>query len=63
MQHSNAPGVVSEFQPLLGWLRENIHRHGRKYLPNELILRATGEPLSAHYYVEYLREKFSNFSP
>ena len=26
-----------EFDALLGWLRENIHRHGKKYEPDDLI--------------------------
>ena len=25
-----------EFAPLLDWLRANVHRYGRKYLPGEL---------------------------
>ncbi len=42
-----------EFLPLLEWLRENIHRLGRRYEPMELIERAThsritSEPLIAH---------------
>jgi carboxypeptidase Taq len=48
-----------EFAPLLGWLREKIHRHGRKYLPNELIRRATGEPLQSRSYLRYLTEKYT----
>jgi len=48
-----------EFAPLLGWLRETIHRHGRKYLPGELIQRATGEPLQSRSYLRYLTEKYS----
>src|SRR5262245_52116315 len=48
-----------EFQSLLNWLRENIHHHGRKYFPSELIKRATGEPLQASSYLRYLREKYS----
>ncbi len=48
-----------EFAPLLGWLREKIHRHGRKYLPGELIQRATGEPLQSRSYLRYLTEKYS----
>src|ERR1700757_4536756 len=31
------------YQPLLDWLRENIHQHGRRYLPAELMRRATGQ--------------------
>ncbi len=46
------------FTELLGWLRENIHRHGRKYRPIELIARATGEPLTSRHYVNYLRTKY-----
>jgi carboxypeptidase Taq len=50
---------VGEFQPILGWLRERIHRHGRKYLPNDLLKRATGSELDARYMMEYLRDKYS----
>lgn len=48
-----------KFSTLLGWLRENIHQHGRKYEPNELIKRATGEPLQARSYINYLKKKFA----
>jgi len=47
-----------EFGGLLGWLRENIHRHGRKYTPNELIQRVTGSPLNAKPYLAYLKKKY-----
>jgi carboxypeptidase Taq len=47
-----------DFAPLLGWLTENIYRHGRKYEPNELIQRATGRPLEIGPYVRYLTSKF-----
>ncbi len=49
-----------EFAPLLGWLRANIHQYGRKYLPRELIVKATGEPLTSRYFVDYLTAKFSD---
>jgi carboxypeptidase Taq len=48
-----------EFAPLLGWLREKIHRHGRKYLPNELIERATGKPLQSGPFLRYLTGKYT----
>jgi carboxypeptidase Taq len=48
-----------EFAPLLQWLRENIHCHGRKYLPGELIQRVTGEPIQSRSYLRYLTEKYS----
>ena len=31
-----------EFAELRSWLRENIHRHGRKYTPGELLSRVVG---------------------
>ena len=46
------------FAGLLGWLRENVHQHGRKYLPADLIHIATGEPLSAGPYLHYLKQKY-----
>jgi len=43
---------------LLAWMREKIHRHGRRYSPPELIERATGEPLRATYFIDYLKTKY-----
>ena len=48
-----------EFASLLGWLRKNIHRHGKKFTAPELIERVTGSPLTAVPYVEYLQQKYS----
>ena len=31
-----------EFDDLAGWLRENLHRHGRKYTSKEMLQRITG---------------------
>jgi carboxypeptidase Taq len=47
-----------EYQSLLGWLREKIHRHGQRHKPRELMEKATGEPTRSNYHVEYLRTKF-----
>jgi carboxypeptidase Taq len=57
------PGIPEEtargeFGSLLHWLRENIHRHGSKYDPQELIQRSTGRPLKTAPYLDYLRDKF-----
>jgi carboxypeptidase Taq len=46
------------FTPLLDWLRANLHRHGRKYDPADLVQRATGSALSTEPYVRYLQQKF-----
>lgn len=47
------------FSLIQQWLKENIHRYGMLYTPNELIVMATGEELNAEYLVEYLEEKYS----
>ncbi|HSS61734.1 MAG TPA: carboxypeptidase M32, partial [Candidatus Limnocylindrales bacterium] len=47
-----------DFGPLLTWLRRNVHRHGSKFTPNELLERATGKPLSAAPWIAYVRQKF-----
>lgn len=49
-----------EFGGLLSWLRQNIHQHGRKFKPNELIERITGGELSAEPYLQYLWNKFGS---
>jgi carboxypeptidase Taq len=56
----NAMFARGEYKPLLQWLENAMLRHGKTYLPPELIERATGEPLSAKYYLNYLETKFSN---
>ena len=40
------------------WLQENIHRHGRRFSPSELIKKATGHPLHEKYFIEYLKSKY-----
>jgi carboxypeptidase Taq len=47
-----------DFKALLGWLRQNVHRHGRKFTPNELMERATGKPLTAKPWISYVQKKF-----
>ena len=46
-----------EFAPLREWLGERLHRHGRKYLPQELLERAVGSTIDPAPYLRYLREK------
>ncbi len=58
------PGLQGEisqgkFSSLFEWLRENVHQHGRKYVPRDLIRRATGQPLTLAPYLTYLRTKFT----
>lgn len=48
----------NEFGSLLGWLRQNVHQYGRKFEPNRLIRKATGQTLTAKPYLNYLHTKF-----
>ncbi|WP_049900662.1 carboxypeptidase M32 [Natrinema sp. J7-1] len=49
---------AGEFDELNGWLRENIHRHGKRYVTPDLIEQATGEGLTADYFLEYVESKY-----
>lgn len=45
---------------LVTWLRENVHQYGKKYAPSELILKATGSPLSHEPFIRYAKNKFTD---
>jgi carboxypeptidase Taq len=50
-----------EFGPLRDWLREHLHRHGRKFTPAETLERVVGtREIDPEPYVRYLREKLSD---
>jgi carboxypeptidase Taq len=46
------------FGGLLAWLRDRVHRHGRLSSPAELVVRATGAPVSERWLVESLRARY-----
>jgi len=46
-----------EYQPLLDWLRKNVHSHGRRYKSAELVKVVTGKPLSSKPLIDYLKRK------
>lgn len=45
--------------PLLKWLREKVHKHGRLYNSEELCKAITGEKLNFNYFMNYANEKYS----
>ncbi|HET9738377.1 MAG TPA: carboxypeptidase M32 [Solirubrobacteraceae bacterium] len=49
-----------DFAAIREWLREHVHRHGRKFPPRELLRRVTGSELSAEPFLRYLREKLAD---
>ncbi len=46
-----------DFAPLLTWLRDNIHIHGRRYRAADLCKRTSGKPLSADPFMRYIEGK------
>jgi carboxypeptidase Taq len=44
-------------QPLVGFLRDRVHRLGSLFSTGELVARATGAPLSIEPLVAHLRDK------
>jgi carboxypeptidase Taq len=46
-----------EFAPLLAWLRDNLHRHGRRYSATELGERLTDQSLGHEPLMRYLENK------
>jgi carboxypeptidase Taq len=50
-----------EFGSLRDWLREHLHRHGRKFTPGETLERVVGTAeIDPEPYVRYLREKLAS---
>ena len=50
-----------EFGALREWLREQLHRHGRKFTPSETLERVVGTPtIDPEPYVRYLGEKIGD---
>jgi len=49
--------AAGELSPLLAWLREKVHSQGSRYLPGDLIERATGKAIDPSDLLAYLRRK------
>jgi len=47
-----------EFGPIREWMTKNIHSHGQLYKPQELVRRATGESITAEFFLEYIDGKY-----
>jgi carboxypeptidase Taq len=46
-----------DFTPLREWLGQHVHSHGRKFLPQETLERATGSTIDPGPYLDYLEAK------
>jgi len=52
--------AAGEFDPLRDWLRGNVHRHGCRYTTPDLVREATGEDLTAEYFLSHVRGKYGD---
>jgi carboxypeptidase Taq len=53
--------AAGEFRALREWLRENLHRHGRKFTPKETLQKVAGtDTIDVGPYVRYLTDKFTD---
>ncbi|HVJ52636.1 MAG TPA: carboxypeptidase M32 [Aliidongia sp.] len=50
---------AGNYTPLREWLIEHVHRHGRRFSRDELLIRATGRALDPEPYLAYLRGKYA----
>ena len=57
----NVEQLISEgnFNEIHMWLEEKVFKFGAKHSTNQLVEQATGEKLNSRYYIEYLRDKYS----
>ena len=46
-------------QPLLAWLRTNIHKYGKKYSAQNLCRKITGEKLNFEHFLTYAKTKYT----
>jgi carboxypeptidase Taq len=50
--------AAGDFSPILGWLRQHVHRVGRRRLGPQIVEDATGRPPDAEPYLRYLEKKY-----
>ena len=51
-----------EINKILGWLRKNVHYHGRSLDSEGLVQKVSGATLSPNYFLEYLDNKLEKLS-
>ena len=57
------PGIVLDlatgnFEPLMHWLRKEVHSLGARYSTNALLERATGQPLNQAAFKAHLKARY-----
>jgi carboxypeptidase Taq len=59
-KHPDWPAQVEkgDLAFIRAWLHENVHQFGRRYNYNEIGKKATGKPVDATAYCQYLKNKY-----
>jgi len=52
--------AAGQFEPLVAWLRDKVHRFGGIYRAEDLMRRISGEGLNAQHFVAYIVGKYSD---
>ena len=50
--------AAGRLEPLLGWLRANVHGRGACHTADELLIRATGEALNPDIFLDHLEARY-----
>ncbi|WP_309399698.1 carboxypeptidase M32 [Cerasicoccus maritimus] len=50
--------ATGDFSALLNWLRDKVHRHGKRFGTRELIRQSIGEEISPAPLIAYLQERY-----
>jgi len=51
--------ATGDYEPLRVYMAENVHQHGRRYMRDELLVKATGRKLDPEPYIAHLTSKYS----
>ncbi|MDD3129581.1 MAG: carboxypeptidase M32 [Candidatus Izemoplasmatales bacterium] len=50
----------NRIEDINSWLKEKLHKYGSSKTPKELLVMITKEEFNPKYYIDYLKEKYSN---
>jgi carboxypeptidase Taq len=50
----------ADYAPLRDWMTDRVHRHGRRYSRDDLLIRATGRGLDPEPYIAHLTAKYAD---
>ena len=49
----------NNFKKITDWLKDHIQHYGARYNMDDILMRATGEKFNPHYYIDYLKAKYT----